>query len=140
LAELRNKLQWSPEHHRKCEQRMAEIPELFVEQARPQSIGMEKTIIDCSVEVIRTERCEGCEPEVQQKVSTNFHWVLIVRCSGGLLLKVLLPLHWCPWIQFVDKDTGFDSGVVGNNGFCLRLPRYLEDNRSACIVGEWSGE
>jgi hypothetical protein len=43
---------------------MAEIPELLVEQARPQPIGVEKTIIDCPIEVIRTERGEGDVPPV----------------------------------------------------------------------------
>jgi hypothetical protein len=52
---------------------MAEIPELLVEQAWPQPIGVEEAIVDCPVEVIHAERGKDCETDIEQKISTAVH-------------------------------------------------------------------
>jgi len=46
LAEPGEKLQRCPEHHGERKQGIAEIPELLVEQARPEPVGVKEPIVD----------------------------------------------------------------------------------------------
>src|SRR5688500_17104805 len=53
-----------------------------------------------------------------------------------LILEVLFPLHWLPWVKLMDKNTRFDCRIIGYNLSSLGLIRNFQNNSAAGIVCE----
>jgi hypothetical protein len=56
---------------------MAYIPELLVEQARSEPVYLEKTVVNCAVQVIDAQSSQRNEPDVKQQVT------LILTCHAS---------------------------------------------------------